>query len=901
MQNLYKKINNLLIVLLLITNVLTPSISVFATGTDVETPVVEMVESVVESETKPDAPEEKDTEALELEVASSQATDEEEADEAEEAGEIYLSPVDPSAYLTNVTLTHTSGQSANGGEIGYHDNFKLSYAFNFPNSVAINNGDTLTLNIPNEMRLLRDDNFPITKDGAPIGMAQVSVANKTIVVTFNDYFQNNPNDKNMQLTVSTAWDTSVVSGGESLNLVFNGQIVPINVGTKPQIGTTEVLQKWGNAVQNDANRYNWFMRINNARHNLNSVEIIDTLGPGQELDVNSIRIDFLNSYEPWQPYTGTAPTPVWVEKTTRGFKLNFNNLDAVVAINYQVVVTDPDLAEYQNSVELKANGQTKDNITRTVANQSGSGSGGGSGIKPTPKIGLEVIKELTGRGLQDGEFEFTLTKHRDTGDEVVETVRNTGSRVIFQGFPYHKAGTYRYTVQEVKGNLPDVTYSEERIEITVEVVNNNGQLVANVIYPADKTFNNIYSPTQPAKPVIRATIQSEGCVVGNIEVELVNDQNVVVQTKSVSANGDVEFTLPDEMEASNKTYKLRQKNVVDTASIDYDNEEKSVTVTVVKSPNENKFVATVNPEKVIFNNTCKPTTPAGAVIKASVAANGCVVAPIEVELLDSTGNNVLQTVRSTAEGKVTFAAIPQNAIGNVTYKVRQKNPVDTAHVRFDKTVKEVTVRVTKDANTNKFVATVDPAEVMFNNECLPPTPTNATIKATVKAEGCVVGEVKVELVDDKGQVVATATANDKGEVSFNVPNLNAAKTYNYKLRQKDVVDTPHVRYDKAEKPVAVTVTLNNTTNQFEATTPETVVFNNECLPPTPINATIKATVKAEGCVVGPVKVELVDDKGQVVATATANDKGEVSFNVPNLNAAKTYNYKLRQKDVVDTP
>ncbi|MCW6666477.1 LPXTG cell wall anchor domain-containing protein, partial [Aerococcaceae bacterium NML190938] len=325
--------------------------------------------------------------------------------------------------------------------------------------------------------------------------------------------------------------------------------------------------------------------------------------------------------------------------------------------------------------------------------------------------------------------------------------------------------------------------------------------------------------------------------------------------------------------------------------------EKPVAVTVTLNNTTNQFEATT-PETVVFNNECLPPTPTTATIKATVKAEGCVVGPVKVELVDEQGQ-VVATETANDKGEVSFNVPNLNAAKTYNYKLRQKDVVDTPHVRYDKAEKPVAVTVTLNNTTNQFEATT-PETVVFNNECLPPTPTTATIKATVKAEGCVVGPVKVELVDEQGQVVATATANDKGEVSFNVPNLNMAKTYNYKLRQKDVVDTPHVRYDKAEKPVAVTVTLNNTTNQFEATTPETVVFNNECLPPTPTNATITAMIQSEGCVVGKIKVELVDKDGKVIQAKEAEPNGKVTFDPIAYDKAGENTYTVRQV-AEDTP
>lgn len=110
---------------------------------------------------------------------------------------------------------------------------------------------------------------------------------------------------------------------------------------------------------------------------------------------------------------------------------------------------------------------------------------------------LKVKKSLTGRDFQDGEFEFTLT---DTSGKVVETVKNKADgSVDFSALNFTQAGTYTYTIREVKGDAEGVTYDEKVITATVTVEDNSeGALTASVSYDKNgQSFENSYEPNKP--------------------------------------------------------------------------------------------------------------------------------------------------------------------------------------------------------------------------------------------------------------------------------------------------------------------------------------------------------------------------------------------------------------------
>ncbi|EGE54725.1 Spy0128 family protein [Streptococcus parauberis] len=111
---------------------------------------------------------------------------------------------------------------------------------------------------------------------------------------------------------------------------------------------------------------------------------------------------------------------------------------------------------------------------------------------------ISVTKNLTGRELKSGEFEFTLSG--EDGNKV-ETVKNgADGSVNFSSISYDKAGTYKYIIEETNTELSGITYDTTPITVTVTVIEDDeGKLEAKVTYEnEDTSFENTYTPKMPS-------------------------------------------------------------------------------------------------------------------------------------------------------------------------------------------------------------------------------------------------------------------------------------------------------------------------------------------------------------------------------------------------------------------
>ena len=219
---------------------------------------------------------------------------------------------------------------------------------------------------------------------------------------------------------------------------------------------------------------------------------------------------------------------------------------------------------------------------------------------------IELTKELTGRDLVDGEFSFELYE----GANKLQTVTNKSGKVSFESISYTAEGEHTYTVKEVKGTTPGITYDTSEKQVTVKVTKDGNNLKATVVYPESKVFTNTYSAPSPAKAQISASKILEGRSLkdGEFSFTLLDEAGKVLQTKQNAADGSVAFDeISYSQEDAGKTFHYTIKEVIPTSQekgMTYDQASIEVTVTVTKDDASNTINATVAyGEKKSFINT----------------------------------------------------------------------------------------------------------------------------------------------------------------------------------------------------------------------------------------------------------------------------------------------------------
>ena len=248
---------------------------------------------------------------------------------------------------------------------------------------------------------------------------------------------------------------------------------------------------------------------------------------------------------------------------------------------------------------------------------------------------LEFTKELTGRTLVDGEFQFELYKD----GQKIDTKTNQGGKVTFNTINYDAEGVHTYTVKEVNAGATGITYDTEKTaKVTVTKDAATNALKAAVEYPAGNVFKNSFKA-----PAVEATIEATKKLEGKelaadaYTFELKEKGAVVAEAKN-TAEGKVAFVRSFE-EAGTHTYTLVEK-VGTEEGIEYDKTEHTVTVTVV-ADDQGLLTAKVSyadGKEVVFTNKYTVPTPTPEP-NPNPAPNNPGTTPDPAPTPDSTPNN----------------------------------------------------------------------------------------------------------------------------------------------------------------------------------------------------------------------------------------------------------------------
>lgn len=166
-----------------------------------------------------------------------------------------------------------------------------------------------------------------------------------------------------------------------------------------------------------------------------------------------------------------------------------------------------DAAEYKATAGVTDNGDGTLAVTWSFATAAGDPA---SAIEfnntytaaPTSVL-LGGTKVLDGRALAEGEFTFVLNDA--DGNELQTVTNNAQGGFCFDQITYDAAGTYEYTISEVKGDAEGVTYDDATIAVKVVVTDNGkGALEVTELTYDGKTelpvFTNTYvKPVEPPK------------------------------------------------------------------------------------------------------------------------------------------------------------------------------------------------------------------------------------------------------------------------------------------------------------------------------------------------------------------------------------------------------------------
>ena len=374
-------------------------------------------------------------------------------------------------------------------------------------------------------------------------------------------------------------------------------------------------------------------------------------------------------------------------------------------------------------------------------------------------VTLMATKRMEGRALQANEFNFVL-KDAD-GKELQRVANDATGKVSFEPITYSAVGTYTYTIAEVSGDAKGVTYDAKEVKVTVEVKDDNGQLVATPSYEQEPVFTNRYAAASTKQALsVKKVLEGRALEAGEFEFELLDEQGTKLASAKNDAEGNVTFEEQTYSKVGTSKYRIQEVNN-GLKNVTYDTKVVEATVEVVD--NQAQLTPSVTyTHDATFTNTYKAVDPGqpSFSVDAMKELEGREMKADEFQfnLLDSNGN-LVATAKNDASGKIHLEhTITSPSEGTFTYKVVEKDLGDK-EITYDKTVHEVSVTVSKDSE-GKFQAKVDSAKsIVFKNtykpvkeeKKLPKTGEAEVIWLTALASMMVMGAIAVLLLDKKAR------------------------------------------------------------------------------------------------------------------------------------------------------
>lgn len=471
-----------------------------------------------------------------------------------------------------------------------------------------------------------------------------------------------------------------------------------------------------------------------------------------------------------------------------------------------------------------------------------------------------VKSDNTQATLKGGEFTFDLyegdlTAEQLKGKQPIQTAKNgEDGTVTFPAINYTKAGEYKYTIAEQKGDLSHVTYDATVRHAVVTVVDNAGKLEASVTYDDGKTdaptFRNTYNATGFAElTATKVVAVADGFTHdtklkgGEYTFELKDAAGNVLGTAKNDADGKVSFTrefqLSDLGGAASKdfTYTIVEQPGTEPGMV-YDTHPLIYKVTV-----KDDGTGTLNAKAVVtstsgletFTNTYQP---AGTVL--ALGAQKSYVkkddgTPIALKRGEFTfdvyegnltaeqlaGAEPVRSATNGADGSVSFDAFSYAKPGTHEYTIVERKG-DLTYVTYDATVHHAVVTVTDNAGTLQASVAYD------GKDATEPAFTN-TYKAQATGSGAIAltksvdvhggsyqmkaGDFAFELVGPDGKVLQTQKNDADGKVAFDELTFDQAGTFIYTVREVQPTDdapgVPGVTYTGKTYTLTYVVKDNN--------------------------------------------------------------------------------------------
>ena len=810
-----------------------------------------------------------------------------------------------------------------GGTGKYAANTTKYNTINLPDSMTVNSGDKIVTKLPEQLDLQTSYNFDVYNPANQVvGKAVADAKERNVTITFNNYFESHPLNKQLSMQLDTKWADVVQSGSRQV-ISFDGTVVVVDIDKEWLPGTGEMVDKWGSQDKDNPRKINWAARLNYSKRVLNAAKVVDEWSSNQEYVEGSMKMMEVTSVNPF--YFGEEMTNLIkdLKVNPTGFEFKLDKLDKMVYLYYSTMLKDEvaNSTNPTNKISLIAE-NLDDHSKSRVQLVGGRGDASGEDLPTPATVDLAFTKALAGRDLKEGEFTFEL---KDESGKVLGTAKNTlDGKVKFGTLTFDQAGTFNYSVSEVKGDDTDIAYDPMVAKVTITVDKDGNVFKANTVLPNDTEFNNSVKQTEATSAQFAFTKALAGRKLkdGEFTFVLKDEQGNVLQTVKNTVNGQVPFAALNYDKEGTYTYTVEEipSTLVGVTS---DAMKAKVVVTVTKQIGEkaNKLVAKTDlPADTEFNNTFvlpKPTAVDVAFNLNKKFVNGSLKdGQFAFQLKDGNGK-LVQTKANDKDGKISFDKVTFTEPGEFDYFITELTHND--EIDYDTKVVKAHVNVKYKLNADNepelvngrpvlltevmysYNNTIAGDDTTFTNTLATPAQTVLKFNKQLSGRELKDGEFTFVLKDAQGKELETVKNDKDGNITFKPLSFDKLGTYTYTVSEVNSHDEDTI-YDTMVAKVKVTVVRDGKVLVTQVDLPKDTTFNNTHKDTTPAVAEIVFTKALSGreLKAGEFKFDLVDAWGNVVETVSNDAKGIIKFSPIVYKQAGTYKYTVREQKGSDT-
>ncbi|ARW20604.1 hypothetical protein S100892_02065 [Pediococcus pentosaceus] len=283
-------------------------------------------------------------------------------------------------FITNVELRNRKDQAQT--TFGLYDNMKIHWNFNIPVSKRVTAGDTMTLKVPDSLKLVSNVKFDVTDGrGNIIGKVQVLKPTNKVEVKLTEYVEHYVGGVKGALSVRTQWNYSKVDQNQVQLLNWGaGRAAQIKIKPNGGPNPNETLYQWSWYDVKDPTLIHWRVRVNYAKQNLNQVDCTELIGDHQKLLTGSIEVMGVAFDDQGKDFevTATCPKVKIMTNGTKGFTVGLGKIKQTYVIDYQTRISSVDQhRHYHSQGDLTAANLTSQRINTYVPESKGVGTGQG--------------------------------------------------------------------------------------------------------------------------------------------------------------------------------------------------------------------------------------------------------------------------------------------------------------------------------------------------------------------------------------------------------------------------------------------------------------------------------------------------------------------------------------------